>query len=127
MLVAVLIAAFVLTRRSGDEITPPGVVLIGVALLVALFTAVITPVDPVFGVVAHKVRWLWALGAFIAAVLVGAVLQRRGAPIHRHHDTRIVGCRRGRCRRVSAHDPDVPGGGRPGRPAGGVGRCRSTP
>ena len=75
VLVAVLIAAFVLTRRSGDEITPPGVVLIGVALLVALFTAVITPVDPVFGVVAHKVRWLWALGAFIAAVLVGALLQ----------------------------------------------------
>ena len=35
----------------------------------------ITPVDPVFGVVPHKVRWLWALGAFIAAVIVGALLR----------------------------------------------------
>ncbi len=75
VLAAVLIAAFVLARRNGDDVTPPGVVLIGVALLAALFTAAITPVDPVFGIVPHKVRWLWALGAFIAAVIVGALLR----------------------------------------------------
>ena len=76
VLAAVLIAAFVLARRHGDDVTPPGVVLIGVALARrAASPRRSRPIDPVFGVVPHKVRWLWALGAFIAAVVVGALLR----------------------------------------------------
>ena len=61
-------------RRLGDRITTAGVAVIAVAGALAVYTAAITPID-VFGLSPHKVRWLWSLGAFIAAVLLDAILR----------------------------------------------------
>ena len=108
---------------TATTITPRGVAVFAVSPSPsALFTAAITPVDPVFG-----------LSPAQGALAVGARRLHRGRPRRRAllssrraairpHRAAAVGRRRGRRRRVAADPPDVPCRRRPCRPAGGVAR-----
>jgi hypothetical protein len=70
---AVIVALVVLTRRAGQTFTSYGALVAAVTASVGLISLAITPVDH-FGVSPHRMRWLWALGAFLLAVVLAAVL-----------------------------------------------------
>lgn len=78
---ALLGAVAVIARRHGDTVLIAGVILVGVTTIVATATASITPID-LFGVVPHKVRWFWAVGALSGVILLVAMVRaiRRRSP-----------------------------------------------
>lgn len=62
------------TRHRGDETTGAGATVLAVTAVVALFTTAISPVDG-FGLAPHKFRYLFAIGAFAAAVMMAGALR----------------------------------------------------
>lgn len=82
LVTTVLALAGVALRRRGDRVVVPGMVVAGMAVVVALFTAAVTPVESSFGYLSHKVHWLRSAGAFVLTVAVTAVLTaaRRSGP-----------------------------------------------
>jgi hypothetical protein len=73
LVAAVVVVLVVLTRRAGQSFTTYGALVAALAATVGLISVAITPVD-LFGVSPHRLRWVWALGAFVLAVALAAVL-----------------------------------------------------
>lgn len=66
-------------RRRDDRVVASAVLVVGVALVVATLTMVITPID-VLGLSPHKIRWLWPIGAFTWTVFVTAAVRMLSVP-----------------------------------------------
>lgn len=75
----VLLWVVVAGSRRGDTMIVAGAVVIGVALMVATLTTVITPID-VLGLSPHKLRWLWPIGVALTALVLVAIGR---ASVHR--------------------------------------------
>jgi hypothetical protein len=74
VLVVLVGFVFVRARRVADTVVSAAATVFAVALMVALVTVVITPID-VLGLSPHKVRWLWPLSAFGMIVLAVALVR----------------------------------------------------
>jgi hypothetical protein len=73
LVAAVVVVLVVLTRRAGQSFPTYGALVAALAATAGLISVAITPVDH-FGVSPHRLRWVWALGAFVLAVALAAVL-----------------------------------------------------
>jgi hypothetical protein len=75
-LVGALLAVARTARRRDDSVVRAGAVIGLAAVLLAVASLARLPVDD-FGFTAHKVRWLWPLGAYLTAFALVAVLRSR--------------------------------------------------
>lgn len=91
LVVLLLLAVTVGARRRGDQVVSAGAAVMGVALLVATFTTVITPID-VLGLSPHKLRWLWPIAVLLTALLLVAAGREL---VHRLPTDLRVGVHRG--------------------------------
>jgi hypothetical protein len=73
LVAAVVVVLVVLTRRAGQSFPTYGALVAALAATAGLISVAITPVDR-FGVSPHRLRWVWALGAFVLAVALAAAL-----------------------------------------------------
>jgi len=74
VILAVVVAfAWRRVRRVGSRQLDAGFLTLAVVGFVATVTVIITPID-VLGLSAHKIRWLWVIGAFATYLLAMAVL-----------------------------------------------------
>ena len=70
---ALLAVGWYVARRAGARHVVAGYRTLAAALVVAVATVVVTPID-ILGLSPHKVRWLWVIGAFATLMLVMALL-----------------------------------------------------
>lgn len=68
-----------LDRRDRVVVAGGGLAICGI--IAALIFVSRIPIAPFFGFMAHTVRWLWPLGAFLSAVLCAAVVRRIPLPV----------------------------------------------